>query len=109
MKRDGNVQIFPVTGNKHNTLPMHTNTAPFDNNDVRLALKFAINREELLKKIIKGQGEVGNDTPVGPQHLSRHGGGTSATAIRSGEGQASPEEGGHGYPFGQVPCRQHGL
>jgi len=71
LKRDGNVQIFPVTGNKHNTLPMHTNVAPFDNNDVRLALKLAINREELLKKIIKGQGEVGNDTPVGPANIYR--------------------------------------
>ena len=71
LQRDPNLQIFPITGNKHNTLPMHTNKAPFDNNDVRLALKYAINREEMLQKIIKGQGELGNDNPVGPANIYR--------------------------------------
>ena len=71
LKRDKNLQIFPVTGNKHCTMPMHTNKAPFDNVDVRLALKHAINRGEMLQKIIKGQGELGNDNPVGPANIYR--------------------------------------
>ncbi|MDH3473471.1 MAG: ABC transporter substrate-binding protein [Rhodospirillales bacterium] len=71
LQRDENIQVFPVNGNKHATLPMLTNVAPFDNNDVRLALKYAIDREELVQKILKGQGEVGNDHPVGPANIYR--------------------------------------
>jgi peptide/nickel transport system substrate-binding protein len=43
---------------------MNIKTAPFDNNDVRLALKYAIDREEILKKILLGHGTVGNDNPI---------------------------------------------
>jgi len=71
LRRDENLQIFPINGNKHAVLPMHTDQAPFDNVDVRLALKYAINREEILQKIVKGQGEVGNDSPVGPANIYR--------------------------------------
>ncbi|MDH3377665.1 MAG: ABC transporter substrate-binding protein [Gammaproteobacteria bacterium] len=71
LQRNDNVQVFPVNGNKHATLPMLTNTPPFDNNDLRLALKYAINREELVQKILKGQGEAGNDHPVGPANIYR--------------------------------------
>ena len=71
LRRDKNLQIFPITGNKHVTLPMLTDQAPFDNLDVRLALKYAINRDEILQKIVKGQGEVGNDSPIGPANIYR--------------------------------------
>ena len=52
-------------------MPMHTNVAPFDNRDVRLALKYSVNREELLNKIASGFGELGNDIPVGPANTFR--------------------------------------
>ncbi|MEM1199244.1 MAG: ABC transporter substrate-binding protein [Pseudomonadota bacterium] len=71
LKRDKNLNIFPTNGNKQATFPMFTNTAPFDNVDVRTALKLAINREELLQKIAKGQGELGNDNPIGPANVYR--------------------------------------
>ncbi len=71
LQREAGIQVFPVSGNKHATLPMLTDTPPFDNNDVRQALKYAINRPEILKKIIKGQGELGNDSPVGPANIYR--------------------------------------
>src|SRR3546814_13288355 len=38
--------------------------APFDNNDVRLALKYAIDRQDIVDKILRGCGEVGNDHPI---------------------------------------------
>ncbi len=71
LKRDQSIQVFPTYGNKHTTLPMHTDVAPFDNNDVRLALKYAVDREEMLQKILKGLGELGNDSPVGPANIYR--------------------------------------
>lgn len=66
LKRDPNLQLIQATGNKHVSLPMHTDTAPFDNNDVRLALKYSVNREEWRDKIFRGYAAVGNDTPIGP-------------------------------------------
>jgi peptide/nickel transport system substrate-binding protein len=42
----------------------HCDTAPFDNNDLRLALKYAIDRQEMVDKVLMGYGSVGNDTPL---------------------------------------------
>ncbi len=71
LKRDKSLNIFPTNGNKQATFPMFTDTAPFDNLDVRNALKYAMNREEMLQKIAKGQGELGNDNPIGPANVYR--------------------------------------
>ena len=61
-----NVNIFEVTGNQHYTFPMLTNVDPFTNVKVRQALKHAINRQEMVDKILLGHGAVGNDHPIGP-------------------------------------------
>ena len=45
---------------------MFTDQAPFDNVDFRLALKFGMDREEALQKILRGHGTIGNDHPIGP-------------------------------------------
>ena len=66
LQRNPNVEIFEVTGNQHYTFPMHANVAPYDNLDVRKAIKYAFNREELVQKILLGHGAVANDHPIGP-------------------------------------------
>ncbi len=66
LKRNKNINIFEVTGNQHFTFPMITTQDPYTDNNVRLALKHAINRVELVEKILKGHGMVGNDHPIGP-------------------------------------------
>ena len=71
LKRVAGVHVRSSTGNKQVTLPMRTDTAPFDNNDVRLAVKNIINREEWLAKISFGYGQVGNDNPIGPANVYR--------------------------------------
>ncbi|MDM8556485.1 ABC transporter substrate-binding protein [Desulfococcaceae bacterium HSG7] len=65
LKRNKKVEVTQITGTQHYTLPMNATLAPFDNNDVRLALKYAIDREALVKTILRGYGEVGNDHPIG--------------------------------------------
>ncbi|TIX47831.1 MAG: hypothetical protein E5V26_01850, partial [Mesorhizobium sp.] len=55
-----------VTGYGHYTLPMNVTVAPFDNPDVRMALKWAIDREEIAQKIFLGHATVGNDNPIAP-------------------------------------------
>ena len=71
LEKDQNLQVFPITGNKHCTLPMLCDVDPFKDNNVRLALKYSIDREDALRKILRGQGEVGNDSPVGPANIYR--------------------------------------
>ena len=39
--------------------------APYDDVNVRLAIKYAIDRQALLDKILGGFGYLGNDHPVG--------------------------------------------
>ncbi|NIO43584.1 MAG: peptide ABC transporter substrate-binding protein, partial [Burkholderiales bacterium] len=48
------------------TLPMFCDVAPFDNVDVRLALKYAIDRKEIVEKIMFGTATIGNDYHVSP-------------------------------------------
>ena len=71
LKKSPGVVVVKSTGNTHITLPMHTNKPPFDNNDLRLALKYAIDREQWLRVIMKGYGELGNDIPLGPANVYR--------------------------------------
>ena len=66
LKANPNVNIFEVTGNQHYTLPMLTGTSPFDDMNVRKALKHSINRQEMVDKILLGHGKVANDHPIGP-------------------------------------------
>jgi peptide/nickel transport system substrate-binding protein len=43
---------------------MFCDTAPFDSNDLRMALKLAMDRDEMLDKILRGYGAVGNVFPI---------------------------------------------
>ena len=64
VKRVPGVEVHSVSGRGHYVFIMHVNTAPFDNNDLRMALKYAINRQEMVDKILNGYGSVGNDFPI---------------------------------------------
>jgi peptide/nickel transport system substrate-binding protein len=65
LARNQNLKIEETTGTAHYTFAMRTDTAPFDNNHVRLALKYAVDREALLQTVLRGHGVVGNDHPIG--------------------------------------------
>ncbi|MGE0280268.1 MAG: ABC transporter substrate-binding protein [Rhizobiaceae bacterium] len=45
---------------------MKVDAAPFDNNDLRMALKYAVDREDMIKRTMAGLARVGNDTPIAP-------------------------------------------
>jgi peptide/nickel transport system substrate-binding protein len=66
LKRKSGITVNAVTGTQHFTMPMFTDVAPFDDVNVRLALKYAINREQLVKILLSGFGQVGNDSPITP-------------------------------------------
>ena len=64
MERVPNIEVLAVTGTKHFTMPMMTTMKPYDDNNVRLGLKYAVNRDEMVKRILNGYGETGNDHPI---------------------------------------------
>ncbi len=64
LQRQPGVEVIEITGGQHYTFPMITTQAPFDNNDIRLALKYAIDREKLVQAVLRGHGVVGNDHPI---------------------------------------------
>jgi peptide/nickel transport system substrate-binding protein len=66
MARNPNIQIDNTPSGSAITLPMFCDVAPFDNVDVRLALKYAIDRDEIVEKILFGTGTPGNDFHVSP-------------------------------------------
>ncbi|SMF77017.1 peptide/nickel transport system substrate-binding protein [Tistlia consotensis] len=66
LKRRSGINVIETVGLQHYTMPMITTQEPFNDNDVRLALKYAVKREELLEKVLRGYGRVGNDQPLAP-------------------------------------------
>lgn len=64
IKRLQGVTVENVAGRGHYVFIMHADTAPFDNADLRMALKLAMDREGMVKTILRGYGSVGNDMPI---------------------------------------------
>lgn len=66
LKQNPDLAISETTGYGHYTYAMNVQKAPFDNPDVRNALKYSLNREEIVQKVFLGHGAVGNDNPIAP-------------------------------------------
>ncbi|WP_339073078.1 ABC transporter substrate-binding protein [Sinorhizobium meliloti] len=64
IKNAPNFNIVSSANSKFYYLTMLIDQPPFDNSDLRLALKYAVNREMILKGVLAGYGEIGNDHPV---------------------------------------------
>ena len=71
LRKTPGIQVVQTDGTQHYSIPMHTQLSPFDNNDVRLALKYAIDRQALLDTILRGSGYLGNDFPIGKANRFR--------------------------------------
>ena len=68
LQRNQEIRLQEGTGTLHYTVPMRTDTAPFDDNNVRMALKHAVDREAIVKTVLKGHGAFGNDHPISPSN-----------------------------------------
>lgn len=66
LERVPSLKILETVGFQHYTFPMRVNVAPFDNYDLRMAIKLSVDRDELVKKILVGRGAIGNDHPISP-------------------------------------------
>jgi peptide/nickel transport system substrate-binding protein len=64
LQRVPTLNILETTGTLHYTFPMRLDAKPFDNYDLRMAVKLSVDREQLVKKILLGHGALGNDHPI---------------------------------------------
>ena len=68
----GVANILSIAGTGHYVFPMDSRVAPYTDNNVRLALKYAIDRQAMVDVILGGHGSVSNDNPIGPANRFFH-------------------------------------
>ena len=92
------MEVLTTKSTAQINLAMYMDQPPTQDPDLRLALKYALDRETIVDNVLKGLAHVGNDHPISPDRslLLR---GHSAAALRSGEGQIPHQEGGVGRTF----------
>ncbi len=66
LMQNDNIVVEEIANGTHITLPMHVDVDPYTDNNVRLALKYAMDREGALDVLLRGHGTIGNDHPVAP-------------------------------------------
>ncbi len=64
VERSSDFSVQRVPSLRHFSFDMDTRVAPLDNPDVRLALKYALDRDDIIEKVFLGEGRKGNDNPV---------------------------------------------
>ena len=60
------VEIVSARSGSYWLFVMRRDSPPFDNVDAALAVKYLQDRELILKNILKGYGQIGNDHPIAP-------------------------------------------
>jgi peptide/nickel transport system substrate-binding protein len=63
-------KILSIESSAHHELHMRTDQPPFRDKRLRRALALSIDREALVKGLLKGRGTVGNDSPFAPVFAS---------------------------------------
>lgn len=63
---DPAVHIISIKSSSHQVLHMRCDMEPFNDPRVRRALALTLDRERLLKGLLRDQGVIGNDTPLAP-------------------------------------------
>ena len=64
LQRNKDIVVEEVTGTQHFTMPMFTDVAPFNDINVRMALKYSVDRKAMVQTILRGHGRPGNDSPI---------------------------------------------
>lgn len=64
IERNPDLTVDRVGALRHWTFDMDTSVAPYNDPNVRMALKYAMDRDEIVKKVFLGEAKKGNDNPV---------------------------------------------
>lgn len=92
------IQVLRSSTGAYRPFMMLCDAAPYNNADLRMALKLAINREDLLQRVFRGYGRVGNDHPIG-QADPFHAAGIAQRTYDPGEARALYRRSGHSGPL----------
>ncbi|PBC09825.1 ABC transporter substrate-binding protein [Mesorhizobium sp. WSM3859] len=61
-----NFKLLSVQASSHDVVHLRTDQAPFTDKRIRRALALTLDREAIVKGLLKGRAIVGNDTPFAP-------------------------------------------
>lgn len=61
-----NFKLLSVQASSHDAVHLRTDQAPFTDKRIRRALALTLDREAIVKGLLKGRAIVGNDTPFAP-------------------------------------------
>ena len=64
LTKNNAIDVMRSPGGWHPVMAMQTDTAPYNNVDLRMAMKYAIDREQITKTLFASYGSVGNDHPI---------------------------------------------
>lgn len=65
VERTDGVSIFSVEAGQYNDIVLMQDKTPGNNADLTMGLKHLFRRDRLVKRILKGQGSIGRDHPIG--------------------------------------------
>ncbi len=66
LEKTPGLKLVRATSGYHVVAAMQVDAPPFDNLSLRLALKYAVDRDAVLKALFGGYGALGNDHPIPP-------------------------------------------
>ena len=66
IERRDDVEVLTVKSTAQINLAMYMDQPPTQDPDLRLALKYALDRERIVENVLKGLAHVGNDHPISP-------------------------------------------
>jgi peptide/nickel transport system substrate-binding protein len=94
LQGDDNINLLETGASNSMTISMWVDEPPFDDNRVREALKYGVDRQAMIDSVLLGYGEVGNDNPIPPSSPNAF---TSKARTRDVEkARALLKEAGHG-------------
>ncbi|MFO1059274.1 MAG: ABC transporter substrate-binding protein [Dongiaceae bacterium] len=65
LEKNAKVKVIRTASKAHYVFPMLVDMDPFKDVDVRNAMKYAVDRQDMVKRVLHGFGTVGNDQPLG--------------------------------------------
>ena len=64
LEKSPTLQIVRAAGGWYPVMAMMVDRAPYDSLELRKALKYAVDREQMIKTLFSGYGSLGNDNPI---------------------------------------------
>ena len=64
LSRNKSLQVIRAPGGWFPIMAMEIDQAPYSNPDLRKALQYAVDREQMIKTLFSGYGSLGNDNPI---------------------------------------------